>query len=181
MSRQRDISGGRPITEEEAALWRQTTRSITPRIGRRVDQPASESPGGKGEEREPTKTSPVPAIRPFVSQRRPGAIEASLRRRLARGKIQPDDILDLHGLTQREAYFALEQFLHRNQGERSRVVLVITGKGSPTGEGVLRRNVPHWLNSPKLRDFIVGFEEALPLHGGAGSLYVRIRKRQTAP
>ncbi len=65
-------------------------------------------------------------------------------------------------------------------------MLVITGKGAPGGErgpdgaerGVLRRMVPHWLAAADMRAVVVGFEEASRGHGGAGALYVRIRRRR---
>jgi DNA-nicking Smr family endonuclease len=36
--------------------------------------------------------------------------------------------------------------------------------------------VPHWLSLPEFRSLVVGFEEANIGHGGAGALYVRIRR-----
>ena len=42
--------------------------------------------------------------------------------------------------------------------------------------GVLRRLVPHWLRLPDLRPLVLGFEEAGAAHGGAGALYVRLRR-----
>jgi DNA-nicking Smr family endonuclease len=66
-------------------------------------------------------------------------------------------------------------------------VLVVTGKGLTKqladGDqwrepGVLRRNTPHWLRSPQLRSVVVGFEEASARHGGAGALYVRLRRNE---
>ena len=41
---------------------------------------------------------------------------------------------------------------------------------------VLRRQVPMWLRSPQLRDFVVGFSDAHVGHGGEGALYVRLRR-----
>jgi DNA-nicking Smr family endonuclease len=58
-------------------------------------------------------------------------------------------------------------------------VLVITGKGKVGAEserGVLRRQVPQWLNLPEFRSLVVGFEEAHVGHGGEGALYVRVRR-----
>ena len=92
--------------------------------------------------------------------------------------------IDLHGKTQREAHAALVRFLRRAQREGARFVLVITGKGvrgSADGErGVLRRQVPLWLQLPELRAYVVGFEAAHVGHGGEGALYVRIRKSDVA-
>ena len=42
--------------------------------------------------------------------------------------------------------------------------------------GVLRRQVPEWLGLPEFRSLVVGFEEASIGHGGAGALYVRLRR-----
>ena len=59
-------------------------------------------------------------------------------------------------------------------------MLVVTGKGSTTGpdseRGVLRRQVPEWLSLPEFRTLVVGFEQAHIGHGGAGALYVRVRR-----
>jgi DNA-nicking Smr family endonuclease len=58
-------------------------------------------------------------------------------------------------------------------------VLIITGKGKIGGEserGVLRRQVPQWLSQPEFRPLVIGFGEAHIGHGGAGALYVRIRR-----
>ena len=50
-------------------------------------------------------------------------------------------------------------------------------RGGFAERGVLRRSVPHWLRGPELRGLVIGFEEAARHHGGAGALYVRLRRR----
>lgn len=97
--------------------------------------------------------------------------------------------IDLHGLRQEQAHGALLAFLRRSQAVGHTVVLVVTGKGAsgPDGDGfeergILRRVVPHWLRLPDVRPLVLGFEEAAPQHGGAGALYVRLRRpRPGAP
>jgi DNA-nicking Smr family endonuclease len=42
--------------------------------------------------------------------------------------------------------------------------------------GILRRMVPTWLAAPDMRAVVIGFDEAGPGHGGAGALYVRLRR-----
>jgi DNA-nicking Smr family endonuclease len=89
--------------------------------------------------------------------------------------------LDLHGMTQADAHAALAHFLRGAQAQGARVVLVITGKGAradgePSERGILRRQVPHWLESAALRPLVIGFESAGRGHGGAGALYVRLRR-----
>lgn len=104
------------------------------------------------------------------------------KRRLVRGVIAIDERLDLHGHTQDAAHAILRGFLVTARARGARIVLVITGKGrsGSSGEihdrGVLRRAVPHWLGDPGLRDVVVGFEEAHLAHGGAGAIYVRLRR-----
>ena len=41
---------------------------------------------------------------------------------------------------------------------------------------MLKRQVPLWLESSELRPLVVGFESAGIGHGGAGALYVRVRR-----
>jgi DNA-nicking Smr family endonuclease len=101
------------------------------------------------------------------------------RSQLSRGRKEIEARLDLHGMTQARAHRALSGFLHRAHGDGLTFVLIITGKGKIGAEserGVLRRQVPQWLNQPEFRTLVVGFDEAHIGHGGAGALYVRIRR-----
>jgi DNA-nicking Smr family endonuclease len=41
----------------------------------------------------------------------------------------------------------------------------------------LRKSVPNWLRGAEYRSIVLGFEEASRPHGGAGALYVRLRRR----
>ena len=109
------------------------------------------------------------------------------RQAVNRGRTAIDGRLDLHGFRQDEAHARLSGFLHYAQAAGWKVVLVITGKGRPGGDfqslhdyerGVLRRVVPMWLSLPDFRSLVLGYEDAGPVHGGGGALYVRIRKRK---
>ncbi len=109
-------------------------------------------------------------------------LERRLRQKLARGHAAPDAALDLHGLRRQEAFAALREFLARAQIEGARLVLVVTGKGARPGSGeatpgILRKSVPNWLRGAEYRSIVLGFEEASRPHGGAGALYVRLRRR----
>lgn len=97
--------------------------------------------------------------------------------RLRRGRIRPEARLDLHGMTRNEAHAALTDFMARAAGAGRRCIIVITGKGRVSeGGGVLRNAVPGWLNAPAIRPVILGFAEAQPKDGGAGALYVLLRR-----
>ena len=83
--------------------------------------------------------------------------------------------LDLHGLSQPEARNRLQQFIATALQNGFRNILVITGKGR-MGQGVLRKNVPQWLSEPPLSDNIIAFGPSQPHDGGAGALYVRLKR-----
>jgi DNA-nicking Smr family endonuclease len=99
--------------------------------------------------------------------------------RLRRGQIRPESRLDLHGLTQSEAYDELKGFVQNETQAGSRCVLVITGKGRISqGGGVLRNHLPNWLNHPDFRPLTLGFSEAQPRDGGSGAFYIMLRRKR---
>ena len=68
-------------------------------------------------------------------------------------------------------------FLSRAHSSGIRYVLVITGKGTSSGgDGVLRRAVPGWLATAPFRALVGSHDHAARNHGGAGALYVRLRR-----
>jgi DNA-nicking Smr family endonuclease len=83
--------------------------------------------------------------------------------------------LDLHGLSREVAHERLTAFVQSRWAAGARAILVITGKGA-RGDGVLRREVPHWLAQSPLRELVAGLSEAHPKRGGAGALYVVLRR-----
>jgi DNA-nicking Smr family endonuclease len=185
MSRRR-----RSLSEEERTLWSAVTRAITPlRRRKAAAQPQAEVPPAA--EAPPVKTAKVALPKPVgpsaPAARRSGPpplapLGRRMKQKLGRGTEPIDARIDLHGMTQADAHAALAHFLRRAQRDGARVVLVITGKGARAGaepyaeRGVLKRQVPHWLESAELRSFVVGFESAGIGHGGAGALYVRVRR-----
>lgn len=104
--------------------------------------------------------------------------------KMKRGKISPEARIDLHGMTQAQAFPALTGFILRAVSEDMRLVLVITGKGKtrpdhgpiPERHGVLRHQVPHWLQSGPLKPHVLQIAEAHLKHGGRGAYYVYLRK-----
>lgn len=98
-------------------------------------------------------------------------------RKIAKGRLQIEARVDLHGLIQSEAYSLLLHFIQSAHFRGLKHVLVITGKGSSLGsDGVLRQSVPHWFSTPPFRSFVSAFEDAARHHGGGGALYVRLRR-----
>ncbi|MDF2689801.1 MAG: mismatch repair protein MutS [Microvirga sp.] len=180
----------RQLSPEEKRLWSHVARHVKPMQGKAL--PPEPEPEDK------LATAPAPAVvkrspaLPPLSAAKPALppmapVERKTLQALRRGRKDVDSVIDLHGMRQEEAHFALLSFLHRAQGSGHALVLVITGKGGATvsqglfeERGVLRRMVPHWLRLPDLRHLVIGFEEASPQHGGSGALYVRLRRRRSA-
>ena len=176
----------RALSEEEHALWESVAKQTKPlrkrpRAKAQVAAPDVETPVAA--ESAVTSRQPAPAKIPRALKPDTPPPLAPLGRRersqLSRGRKEIDARLDLHGMTQARAHRALSSFLQRAHGDGLTFVLVITGKGkmgSESERGVLRRQVPQWLNLPEFRSLVVGFEEAHIGHGGEGALYVRIRR-----
>ncbi len=178
----------RVLSEDEKALWRSVAKTAKPLRRRKAavlehdDVAAGAAPATR---RHTKAASSAPAVAKPATRSAPPPPLASLGRReksrLAKGRHPIDARLDLHGMTQARAHRMLIAFLQQAHGDGATFVLVITGKGkvsmSSEGErGVLRRQVPHWLDLPELRSLVVGFEQAHIGHGGEGALYVRLRR-----
>lgn len=100
--------------------------------------------------------------------------------RLRRGEMEIDRRLDLHGMTEAAAHAALDRAVAAAWRDGLRMLLVITGKGSPKeGGGVLRRNLPRWLAIGANADHVLRIETAQPKHGGSGAYYVLLRRRRS--
>jgi DNA-nicking Smr family endonuclease len=175
----------RRLSDEENALWRGVAKSIKPLRAKplkRADKiVASQPPGKFSKPKHVERLTVVAPPRPSPKSPPPAPVTLDRRtkQKLARGREAIDARIDLHGMTQAEAYNALQRFLHRVQADGAKFVIVVTGKGArnSAGErGVLRRQVPLWLSLPEFRVMVVGFEEAHIGHGGEGVLYVRVRR-----
>lgn len=133
----------------------------------------------------PTNRPPAPARAPPIAD-----FDRKKARKIRSGQVEIEARIDLHGMRQDEAHAALIRFLHRCQSKEQRWVLVITGKGKIADRdpdapfdmtvqrerGVLKRNVPRWLDEPELRPLVVSYTTAAIQHGGEGALYIHLRK-----
>ena len=181
------MSRRRRLSPEDEALWQRIARTTNPmqkpRIAKappkQIDKPpAAPEPGFTppkfriGEKSVATETRIPPPTTPVRMDRKAYS-------KLKRGKSAPEARIDLHGMTAATAHTALTAFLLRAFGDGKRLVLVITGKGKPseTGPtGILRREVPHWLDQPPLRQIVLQTTPAHQRHGGSGALYVYLRR-----
>ena len=179
MTPEENDGGRRKLDQEERALWDAVTRVLKPLRGKRAALRAPESRSLRTAPSENARSAPPVGL--------PGALDRRQKKRLARGIVTIDARLDLHGKTQAQAHSSLLRFLRRAQTEGAKFVLVITGKGTPRGDGpwegevaggVLRRQVPLWLALPEFRAYVSACEQAGTAHGGDGALYIRVRRRR---
>ena len=185
MSAHQEKPRGRKLSEEERALWHGIVCSIAPLAPKRTGGARAAKALPPTDKKHSSSASPranaAPVARAARSVPPLEAFDRRQKQRLARGTQSVDACIDLHGETQSEAYGTLVRFLRKAQRDGAKFALVITGKGSGPGlsfdgSGVLKRQVPHWLGLAEFRPYVVGFEGAHVSHGGAGALYVRIRK-----
>lgn len=181
----------RVVSADEIRVWKAVVSDAEPLPGR---SPPDDPPPGAGPTPEPVASPPPPPGKPPLRPsahppapprhgqgelhhgRAPGLDRRSADR-LKKGEMEIEADLDLHGLTQDMAHAQLLAFIQRGWIAQRRCVLVVTGKGSQ-GQGILRAQVPRWLNQTPLRERILGFSYAQPRHGGDGALYVLIRRQR---
>jgi DNA-nicking Smr family endonuclease len=163
---------------DDAALWREAVRSVAPLQGSRpqpAPAPTRADPrrGAVAAAGEPPRQPTSPALDPWAG------IDRASAERLKRGLRPIEARLDLHGMTQGEAYRAVADFVRASSDAGRRCLLVITGRGIGTdGRGILRNSVPRWLEDEGLRRQVLAVAPAQPRHGGAGALYLLLRRRR---
>ena len=174
---------GRHPSREDRALWRRTMRDVTPRAPERPARAREETELEKAEPARPHRPMPAPLKRtatlpPLAPGDSPG-VDRRTAEKFRRGQLAVEARLDLHGMTQEEAHRALAGFIRASHDDGLRAVLVITGKGGfGNARGVLREAVPRWLNESDLRPRVLSCAWAQPKHGGAGALYVLLRRQR---
>jgi DNA-nicking Smr family endonuclease len=158
------------LTDADRALWASFASRIRPLA-----------------EREPIEPGPEPAVaptqlRPLADVRtvrvpltllaigvQPGGVDSASWHRLRGGKLRAERVLDLHGHTAQRAFHALVAFLRAASADGTRCVEVVTGQG-----GVLRRELPLWLNLGELRGLVLA--AAHPHAANPGSVRLLLRR-----
>jgi DNA-nicking Smr family endonuclease len=122
-------------------------------------------------------TFDITATDEFIEGLAPG-IDRRLLRKLKRGDYALQRHLDLHGLTTEEAHLAVDAFLTQAVTDGHRTVLLVHGRGLHSKEGipVLKERLKVWLTRGRIGKRVLAFCTALPTDGGAGAVYVLLRK-----
>lgn len=105
-------------------------------------------------------------------------LDPRLVTRLRRGEFAVQAHIDLHGMIQADARIALEAFVLESVRKGLRTVLVVHGRGlgSPGGRPVLKQAAAQWLSHGHIGGYVLAFATARPSDGGAGAMYVLLRR-----
>lgn len=188
----------RGLSPQEAELWARvaaTVKPLRPRVSASVAAgpapvaaAAPPPPPGKRPPRvgQPRVTPPPEPIATAVRPTRPldrHGLDGSWEKKLARAEVHPDFTLDLHGHGLDAAHARLDHGLTQAITLGARVVLLITGRPRPTeaadrGErrGAIRAKVLDWLAAGPHASRIAAVRPAHRKHGGAGALYIILRR-----
>lgn len=192
--------GHRSLSPDEAALWVRVMAGVRP-IARRVAEPAPSLTQGAPKPKAPTPPAPmpkgsrsiVPAAKPVSPTRLAAAarvqppivantLDGSWDRRLSRGLVSPDRTVDLHGHTLASAYDMLDAALSAAIRAGDRTILLVTGKPPrpaserPHARGAIRAATGDWLAGSRHSSAIAAVRAAHPRHGGAGALYIVLKR-----
>ncbi|WP_019832480.1 Smr/MutS family protein [Sphingomonas sp. PR090111-T3T-6A] len=172
----------KPLDPEARALWQRVAETVRPLKGRRLLRKAA-LPAVSVEKPIPVR---APTPKPIAKATTPGdTLDAGWDRRLRRGVVGPDLTIDLHGYTLTAAHEVLEAELGRAIQRHARLVLLVTGRpprdsteridGRPV-RGAIRASIGDWLHHSRHASHIAAVRSAHPRHGGAGALYVVLRR-----
>ena len=183
----------RSLARDEARLWAAVAQTVRPLGGKSLptvlDPPeplvASKAaarlagPASTRVAKPPPSPRTAERIRPLDVH----GLDAGWERKLAKAVLQPDFTLDLHGHTVGAAHARLDQGLGQATAMGARLVLVITGRPRPveaadrgTARGAIRAKVLDWLALGPHAGRIAAVRPAQRRHGGAGALYVVLRR-----
>lgn len=185
----------RRLDPDESALWKKVAATVKPLAKARAPLAPAAPPTVKPPK--PTARSiAAPAAAPRVPAKLPpprrthshATLDGHWDRRLRKGLVRPDLSIDLHGHTLASAQALLDGAIGRGLMRGARVLLVVAGRlrpgadrlpqmhGDPRPRGAIRASLPDWLAHSPYADQIVALRPAHISHGGAGALYVILRR-----
>jgi DNA-nicking Smr family endonuclease len=172
----------RQLSPEEAELWDRVTATIKPLSREKSKAEDLEKTKKTLSSQRPDRTL-HPRSEPVMAPVRPrvgSTLDGSWDKRLRSGDLEPDRVLDLHGMTLDSAWRAIDRGLEQAIAAGDRVILLITGHrpgDPPVQRGRIRAAVHDWLAVSRHASRIAAVRGAHRRHGGGGSLYLVLRRR----
>jgi DNA-nicking Smr family endonuclease len=179
----------RPRTEEE--LWEDAIRGAQA-IDKGPGQAPPPTPRGPPEEIWYADLDAYDQLRALVSgdapfdisdgdefiEGRVASLDLAILRKLRRGDYAVQGHLDLHGQTREEAKAAVDGFLREARRSGKRCVVVVHGRGLHSRDQlpVLKEALRTWLGQGRFARHVLAFATARPADGGAGAVYVLLRR-----
>ena len=123
-------------------------------------------------------TSEIELLDPYyVLEFKREGVQNGVFRRLKQGKYAIEARLDLHKMTVEQARLQVFEFIREAMKADLRTIMIVHGRGhhSESTGAVLKSYVNRWL--PEM-DEVQGFCSAQPQHGGAGAVYIMLRKSE---
>jgi DNA-nicking Smr family endonuclease len=175
----------RSLSPEEAELWAKVAATIRPLSRDAVDRQELELLKRPPAEPQRQTAAPVQSLPKLNPQKRVPIGEQTLDgtwdKKLRSGSVEPDRVLDLHGMNLDTAWAAIDRGLEQAIARGDRVLLLITGhhrRGDPPVQrGRIRAAVHDWLAASRHAHDIAAVRGAHGRHGGGGSLYLILRRR----
>ena len=187
----------RRLAPDERALWKKVAATVKPLAKAKAPLAPVAPPTVKPPKPTPRSVA-VPAAAPRPATKLPtprrthqaATLDGHWDRRLRKGLVRPDLSIDLHGHTLASAQALLDEAIGRGLMRGARVLLVVAGRlrpgadrlpqmhGDPRPRGAIRASLPDWLAYSPYADQIVALRPAHISHGGAGAVYVILRRER---
>lgn len=168
------------LSEHDRAAWASYVRHVAPLEGVAMPEaPSLPEPPTADVAASPAPFRPAPQLPPPVRTAplsigtHPPGVDGATWTRFRTGKLPATRTLDLHGRTAQRAFVALHSFLGRAHADRVRCVEVITGRGAGETGGVIRRELPLWLNLAELRPLVLAATHPHAANPGSVRLLLR--------
>jgi DNA-nicking Smr family endonuclease len=173
----------RSLSPDEAELWARVAATIRPlsraeHVPETTEKPRETATAPKIAK--PLAKPPAPArVKPVPIAEK--TLDGSWDKKLRSGALEPDRVLDLHGLNLDSAWLAIDRSLEQAIARGERVLLLITGHhrpgDPPVQRGRIRAAVHDWLAASRHSSDIAAVRGAHRRHGGGGSLYLVLRRK----
>lgn len=110
-------------------------------------------------------------------------IDGKLASKFVSGKMKIEARLDLHGLSEKQAFSEVKDFIQHSYASGKRCILIITGKGlrqDPWWEskGVIRQSFSQWINHIEIRPYLLSVAQANQADGGSGAFYCLLKRQK---